>query len=290
MYKGATENIYASSGYEVIIKGDKISWNGGTSWTTLNLGFIWDYYGLVMSSDGKYIYIAEDLSTTVHRSSNYGVSWTTSTILEPYNKYETPILCSDDGSTVYIGGYYGTHQYKSTDYGATFSTSYLSLSEHWQLVGSSDLTKLYKLPTGSYEGQPEYSGDSGATWTSFGPSCKITNGICSSNGTCYANVYQNISGGYYRFYKFIGTSSTIVSSVNDRNYLPLPDLSKVVNVEKNYSDALLSNITLTSSEEIQPISYQRQSHAKSYILVVNVAGGLGCVCFYKKGLSLFVDN
>jgi hypothetical protein len=134
-------NNYTSMSFKTLTTFDT---TGTTDWCTY------------CSYTGQYIYTCA-AATTIYRSSDYGSSWSSTTL--SYGMYG--ICCSWDGSIVYAAG--NGYIYKSTDYGVSFTQVKSGLNSNLRpICCSCDGIYVY---ASSYNSSFYYSTDSGSTWT-----------------------------------------------------------------------------------------------------------------------------
>jgi hypothetical protein len=147
------------------------------------------------SSSGQYIYLKPYATgTKIWRSSNYGSSFTLSTVSN-FTGRTGCIACSSSGQYVLAASSTSTTNnnciYYSSDYGVNFSNCTLSVTlanpPGYSLTISNDGTKC--MVCNSSAGFIHYSSNSGSTWTSYDISSKTGTGPvtvnCTDDGTFF---------------------------------------------------------------------------------------------------------
>ena len=117
------------------------------------------YYAVCASSDGKYVYVITSNPVIFLRSSDFGLTYTSSTPFPTnvgnynYQVYYYSCACSSDGSRVYTGYtyQYGSGLYTSGNYGQSFGSAGngnawqgFASSSNGQYVYAAGLTKTYR--------------------------------------------------------------------------------------------------------------------------------------------------
>lgn len=117
-------NTNGGGGYDLALA---ISTNGGSSWT--NAGVSGQWLILAMNSTGTRMYAAGVGSTRIYYSTNYGVSWSNTDVID------TPrsLACSSDGLVVLVGTASAKPRL-STNGGVTFSVVSALPTETWDAI------------------------------------------------------------------------------------------------------------------------------------------------------------